>query len=428
MSVASKVTRSVTEEEADVTTIATRSSEAAGLESVGRPFANITLTSGAITLIAVRWGAWVIAASYVLWGPPLPVYTDREPILLLLALAQTTAVTGYASFGRQWLSNSRLVSAEESRDLLILGVADFALAMGLVYLSGGWGTPFYHFAVTALVVPAFLVGPRGSFLLLLAFGLAYVGALATAGPGTDGDWTGVARTHLFGHMVTAAMVIGAVQLLSNLTRQLTKERDEKEALAAEQERSRIAREIHDGVAQSIYMLTLNLSKATEMSRGGLHDRLSDLTLLARQCLLEVRQYIFDLRPLLSGKADLVEALRNQVREFETISGLEVEFEINGNPRELPFALASSAYRVVQEALANAYRHAAASRLSVKVEFSDADILLAIDDDGVGISPDKPRGRGINNMAERLRAQGGELEIIGREGGGTRVAASLPYGP
>jgi signal transduction histidine kinase len=395
-------------------------------ESVGRPFTDITLTGAAITLIAVRWGAWIIAASYVSWGPPIPVYTDKEPALLLIALAQTLALTAYAVFGRGWLTRSNFIKGDESGDLLGLGVADFVLAMALVHLSGGWGTPFYHFAVTALVVPAFLVGTRGSLVLLIAFCLGYVGVLATSGPGTDGDWTGIARTHLVGHLVTAAMVIGAVQLLSHLTRQLTLERDAREELAAEQERSRIAREIHDGVAQSVYMLSLNLDRATEMASGGLRDRLSDLTRLSRQCLLEVRQYIFDLRPLLSGETDLVAALRNQIREFETISGLEVEFDVTGSVRGLPFTVASTGYRVVQEGLANGFRHAEASQLVVGLEFRDADFSIAVEDDGIGIPPGKGAGRGITNMTERVQALRGTLQIAGREGGGTRLAAVLPY--
>jgi signal transduction histidine kinase len=118
--------------------------------------------------------------------------------------------------------------------------------------------------------------------------------------------------------------------LSQLTRRLQEQRQrahkalaenlrlqrEREQLAAQAERTRISREIHDGIAQSIYMLSLNLEKAADLappseSANGLRG----LVGLAKASLLEVRQYIFDLKPLLSGEAGLADALRNQPRSL-----------------------------------------------------------------------------------------------------------------
>lgn len=386
---------------------------------------HVTLTGGAITLIGVRWAAWLIAAAYVLWGPPVPVYTDREPELLILALVQTSAVTAYPLLLRPRILAARPRLGNESRDLLVLGIIDFALAMGLLYLSGGWGSPFFHFAITALVVPAFLTRPAMSALLVAAFGAGYLVVLATAGQGLDGDWTDSARTQVFAHLVTAAMVIGAVQLLAYLTRQLETERDEKEVLAAQEERARIAREIHDGVAQSIYMLSLNLDKLTEDADQSTKSKLRRLSVLAKECLLEVRQYIFDLRPLLSGEAELGEALRSQIREFQAISGLEVALDVRGERRPIPIGIATAAYRVAQEALANAFRHADASRLTAVLDYRDGRLLLSIEDDGIGMAPEPEPGNGLRNMRERVESYGGTLDMRSRPSSGTQIEAVFP---
>ena len=389
---------------------------------------DVTPSRAAVTLIAVRWGAWLIAAVYVLWGPSLPVYTDREPELLILAFVQTLVLTAYPLALRPLLARRlKLRQADESTDLLALGLLDVVLAMGLLHLSGGWASPFYHVATTSLVVPAFLVRPHQAALLLVAFELAYVGVLATAGPGTDGNWTGAGRPNLFGHLMTAVMVIGAVQFLAHLTRQLEKERDEKQALAAQEERARIAREIHDGVAQSIYMLTFNLERAAAAAdQPELRQRLQQLVLVAKESLLEVRQYIFDIRPLLQGETDLGEAIRGQTREFNTISGLPIDLEISGDPAAVPLPVAAAAYRLTQEALANAFRHSGASQLNVRLEQTGAALAISVVDNGVGFEPGGGDGHGLKNMRDRVEDMGGSLLIHSAPAAGTRVEVTLPF--
>ena len=103
-------------------------------------------------------------------------------------------------------------------------------------------------------------------------------------------------------------------------------------LAAEAERTRIAREIHDGIAQMVFMLTLSLETAIDRVGGDPDEqrqRLRDLTALAKNALWEVRQYIFDLRPLLSGDEGLAGAVQGQVKEFQAVSELPVELAIHG---------------------------------------------------------------------------------------------------
>ena len=107
-------------------------------------------------------------------------------------------------------------------------------------------------------------------------------------------------------------------------------RTQEAELAAVEERGRIAREIHDGVAQSIYMLSLQLETCADLAeqqRPGLSDRLEQLVALSRQSLLEVRHYVFDLKPYLAGEKSAAGIVESQVREFGSVAGVEAEVEV-----------------------------------------------------------------------------------------------------
>src|SRR5262249_28608705 len=149
---------------------------------------------------------------------------------------------------------------------------------------------------------------------------------------------------------------------------------ERARLAADEERGRIAREIHDGIAQSLYMLTLSLESCLELAgREGedLRPRLTELLALSKQALWEVRHYIYDLQPMLSGDYSLTSRLQNQVREFRTISGLETALRIAGEEPPIPVAVRAALYRIVQEALANVFKHARAGCVEVAVRYTPA---------------------------------------------------------
>jgi signal transduction histidine kinase len=204
---------------------------------------------------------------------------------------------------------------------------------------------------------------------------------------------------------------------------------QKEELAAQEERSRIAREIHDGIAQSIYMLSLNLEKAAEIARDD--ERLGGLVGLAKEALLEVRHYIFDLKPLLAGDVSLAGTIRAQMREFSAVSGLPVELRLDGAERTVPPAIGSALYRITQEALANVFRHADAKSIEALLAFNGDGLLLEIRDDGrgFGVVGDGAgsQGRGLRNIHQRATEAGGAAEILSTPGQGTTVRVNLPLG-
>ena len=114
-------------------------------------------------------------------------------------------------------------------------------------------------------------------------------------------------------------------------------------LAALEERSRLSREIHDGIAQSIYMLNLQLETCVELAerrREDLTQRLSSLVVLSKETLLEVRHYIFDLKPYLEGKKGIAGMVENQVREFNNVAGVPATAETDGEEFPVPAAVAT----------------------------------------------------------------------------------------
>ena len=204
-------------------------------------------------------------------------------------------------------------------------------------------------------------------------------------------------------------------------------------LAAEGERGRIAREIHDGIAQMVFMLTLSLETAIDRVGGDPEEqrrRLQDLTALAKNALWEVRQYIFDLRPLLAGDEGLVGAVQGQVKEFQAVSNLPVELAVSGEPQPLPIATSAALYRIVQEGLGNIFRHARASHVEIALAFESAVVALSIADDGIGMSEGEPGGRvgyGMGNLRQRVDDVGGTLDVRSEPGQGTRINVTVPIG-
>ena len=200
-------------------------------------------------------------------------------------------------------------------------------------------------------------------------------------------------------------------------------------LIAAEERARIAREIHDGIAQSIYMLSLQLDRLTDQASEGseLATRLRGLTALSKEALVDVRQYIFDVKPLLTGELSLAETMGRQATEFSTVAEVPVTVEVKGDEPAIPVPLRTALYRVGQEGLANAVRHAHASEIELRLEFDDERIRLEISDDGVGFDPPRraDAGHGLGNIRERIEELGGTCQVRSGPTAGTTIRVEVP---
>jgi signal transduction histidine kinase len=199
--------------------------------------------------------------------------------------------------------------------------------------------------------------------------------------------------------------------------------------AALEERQRLARELHDSVSQALYSILLNASTADELFGAApeqAHGLVRDVLGLAEGGLAELRALIFELRPESLEREGLIGALEKQVAAVQARHGLRVRMQLGGEP-DLPQAGKEAVYRVAQEALHNAVKHARAHTLDLSLELGRAEVALVVADDGRGFDPrgEFPGHLGLQSMRERAAAVGGTLEIQSAPGEGTRLSARFP---
>ena len=205
--------------------------------------------------------------------------------------------------------------------------------------------------------------------------------------------------------------------------------------AREAERLRVARELHDELGQQLLALKLELSRITRADDGdsppALRQRVHGLLPLVDDTMAAVRRIAAGLRPPELEGACLTQALQSLARQARAHLSVNVEVDdrcdgLNGDNRE--FAVDLAAYRIVQEALSNAVRHAGASRVRVELAIEAPFLVLRVVDDGGGLRAQERvarQGLGLRGMRERAEACGGRLEVGDAPGGGCAVVARLP---
>ncbi|MDX1615117.1 MAG: sensor histidine kinase [Candidatus Promineifilaceae bacterium] len=218
--------------------------------------------------------------------------------------------------------------------------------------------------------------------------------------------------------------------LQEANRQLQRYADQAEKLAVANERNRLARDLHDSVAQTLYGLTLQSEAAARKLHGGQVDAvqrdLAEMRDSAQQTLQETRLLIFELRPPILADAGLAGALQNRLEAVEGRSGLVVESDIRFAGR-LPDKTETALYRIAQEALNNVVKHARATTVAVSLQANETILRLIITDDGLGFSPAAERltgGLGLQGMGERAEQIGASLQIDSTLEQGTSVSVEL----
>ena len=313
-----------------------------------------------------------------------------------------------------------LIVATASAARLALGrpESDTALAMAAAVFSVSvYGPARERLAVAGLAVALVVVGAGG----LLITGarapwpvLLPPGALSLAG-WVVGDYVRNRRRYLAD--------------LEARAERLEQEAEQNRQRAAEEERLRIARELHDVVAHQVSLMAIQAGAARV---GGVREEKAALASIeagAREILAELNRLLGVLRkdgaPAARapqpGLAD-VDALLQGARD----AGLQVHLEVTGNIRPVPAALDLSAYRILQEAVTNTLKHSGASRIDVRIDHGPSALELTVFDDGAGrAGAPGASGHGLIGMRERVELFGGSLEVGASELGGFRVHARLP---
>jgi signal transduction histidine kinase len=202
-------------------------------------------------------------------------------------------------------------------------------------------------------------------------------------------------------------------------------------LSIVEERNRLARELHDSVTQQLFGVVLAAESASELlgrGDGAAGEQLERVQALARGAMEELRSVVFELRPASLETEGLGQALRKHVEVLRHVSGREIELRV-ASPPALGAAAAGQVFRIAQEALQNALRHAGAERIEVRLENGGGRLALSVADDGRGFDVLAPgvRGRrlGLTSMEERAAELGGRLTIESRPGEGTTVRLEVP---
>lgn len=204
-------------------------------------------------------------------------------------------------------------------------------------------------------------------------------------------------------------------------------------LAQEEERKRIAREIHDGPAQSMANLVLRTEIAERIAAkqdyAAVQVELSDLKGQVRTGLEEIRKIIFNLRPMALDDLGLIPTLRKLSQDFEDRVKIHTVFEVQGKEIRLSSSMEAAIYRLVQEALTNVQKHAVASRVLVHVSFSAGKLEITIKDNGRGFSrppnQDDQSHYGIIGMYERVQLLEGAIDIQSGPEKGTEIKIIIP---
>ncbi|HEX4459162.1 MAG TPA: sensor histidine kinase [Polyangia bacterium] len=294
---------------------------------------------------------------------------------------------------------------------LLVGALTFALLTGFV-----WSFPLhFHAPMCGLLI---------SFMVSLAFMVVAVGNLSFK----------VLRQSFYQSMALE----GASHQLADANEQLeARVRAQTHDLrrlaqhlehAREEERTRIARELHDELGQQLTALNLTLALTQQRVTEGpqrIRANLSELESLLKRTHATVRQLVTELRPLPFDQLGLPEAIEWLARQTEQRAQIRckvVSEKLDG----LSAAVSTAAFRVVQEALTNVARHARCKSVEIVAVVRDGQLMLSISDDGVGLPPlARPTGFGLIGIRERVANLSGRLELRERPGGGTTVAVSVP---
>jgi two-component system, NarL family, sensor histidine kinase UhpB len=197
--------------------------------------------------------------------------------------------------------------------------------------------------------------------------------------------------------------------------------------AQEEERRRLARDLHDEVNQALTAILLRLEALGQDAPAERAQEVTELKRLVNQAMDELTGLARQLRPSALDDHGLVPAIDAQLKRFSTRARVETNLTTHGDPSVLDEDEQIAVYRVAQEALANASRHAEPSRVEVELSVGERGTELRVSDDGCGFDParDEPAGLGLKGMAERARLVGGELDVRSSRGGGTSVTLRVP---
>jgi signal transduction histidine kinase len=380
-----------------------------------------------------RWGVYYavifVASLAIVQAGPL---TAAGRVIASAALA--AIVLWYVFFGRRVMQlGSPNWGADANRGALYLTGLVLLFAVVQSQNSNAW---FLAFAICPMCFHATTV--RRGMVFVVVFNLIAGGLLVWRDPRLAGALTAVGIVIFavaFSRVYTSWMMRVIEQSLERaaLIEQLESTRAELAAAHREagilSERQRLAGEIHDTLAQgftSIVTLIQAAEAGLDAEASGPRRHLDLALSAARENLAEARTLVTVLSPAALGSGNLGDALRRVTETTGAETGLRAHAEVIGTVRSLPTRTEVVLLRVGQEALANVRKHAAAQQVTVRLEYAEGLVRLAVADDGTGFDPQAAHdGYGLRSMQDRVRQVGGTVRVTSALGSGTEVCAEVP---
>jgi signal transduction histidine kinase len=321
--------------------------------------------------------------------------------------------------------------------LAVVSVVYASLLVGTVAFDRV-GTSFQPVVAAVMALYSLAAYGGGRQQLLGAAGAAAAVGTVQALVALRGDDPGVPGFDL---LLVAAFLVGRVRRwqwldsvrLRGRAAELEREREEKARAAVAEERGRIARELHDLVAHAASVIVVQARAGRRALPDEPHlarESFDAIEATGRQALEEMRRLVGLLR---KDDEELALAPQPSLRHLDSLlahvseAGLPVQVEIQGEPKQLPPGVDLAAYRIIQEALTNAIKHAGPASAQVVLRYHPEELQVEIVDTGAGVGAEDGAGHGLVGMRERVSLYGGQLEAGRRDGEGFAVRARLPLG-
>jgi signal transduction histidine kinase len=352
---------------------------------------------------AGRIVATVVAAALLLWGG-----IGGIDLLLLLYGPVSTAF---------------LLALPQLRRSPYTWLADSAITLALVVQSGDWRSPFYLMWLASLALPAVHLPLRRAVLLAIGSSLLFLIVAVTGGP-VPGRLQLVSTETLAIHLTLPLVLVSSLAYAADALRRLAHERVERERLAIEGERRRIAWELHDSAKQRIHAAHLIVSSIQDRVPPDLAGLVGRATVELESASSDMDTSLAELRSPLEGRR-LDEAL--SARAGELAASGSPSISVRGTAPPLPPLVAAHVYRIACEAIVNALRHADARTISVQLTGGDNVFAVSVRDDGRGLPiTRRPGATGLRAMENRAATIGADLIVTTPpDGPGTLVELLVP---
>ncbi len=377
--------------------------------------------------------SFVDAAAVILtgWGRGYwELWTTRLFSNVLAELVFVPAIVSFRFHAPATVRRSHFTRRFEFACLALAVIATSILVFDTRYVSVLQTRALIYLPLSFFLWASLRFGIVGlSSCLLTVAVIAVQGALHGTGPFTSPSVTANILTMnvLLVTVATPLLLLTSVVAERRKTEQLLREVAQRLIDAQEEERGRIAHELHDDIGQQLALLTCGLYQLKQVLPPTQKVEVSVLEEQVEEISKSARELSHGLHPSHLEILGLESALQRLCQDTEERSGISVQFVANAAKSQLPRELALCLYRVSQEALQNVVRHSGASKVTVELTIGKMTVFLRIIDNGSGFAPSDTthEGLGLVGMRERLRAVNGDIRFIADEGNGTTIEALVP---